>query len=41
MLVLAVANYGSDQYLKHNKNLLLAERGTELLRQVEQLDEEE
>ncbi len=41
VLVAAVANYGSEQYLKHNKSLLLFERNTELLRQIEQLDETE
>ncbi len=40
VLVAAVANYGSEQYLKHNKNLLLSERRTDLLRQIDQLDED-
>lgn len=41
VLVSAVAKYGSEQYLKHNKNLLISERETTLLRQIEQLDEGE
>ncbi|MBR0405832.1 MAG: AAA family ATPase [Eggerthellaceae bacterium] len=41
VLVAAVANFGSEQYLKHNKNLMLSERNTDLLRQIEQLEEDE
>ncbi len=41
VLVAAVANFGSEQYLKHNKNLMLSERNTDLLRQIEQLEDDE
>lgn len=40
VLVSLVASYGSGQYLKHNKSLLLSERGLDLLRQVELLEED-
>ena len=37
VLVQAVVEHGSQQYLKHNKALLLSERNTQLLQQVEEL----
>lgn len=40
VLVSLVASYGSGQYLKHNKSLLLSERGLDLLRQVEMLEDD-
>ena len=40
VLVSLVASYGSGQYLKHNKSLLLSERGLDLLCQVELLEED-
>ena len=41
VLVAAVASFGSEQYLKHNKNLMISERNIDLLRQIEQLEEDE
>lgn len=40
VLVSLVASYGSAEYLKHNKSLLFAERGLDLLRQAEMLEGE-
>lgn len=37
-LVSVVANYGSAEYMKHNKSLLFRERGVDLLKQVEGLE---
>lgn len=39
-LVRAVAAYGSEQYVQHNKDLLLDERKVDLLRQIDSLDKE-
>lgn len=38
-LVAVVANYGSDEYMKHNKSLLFKERGLDLLKEVESLED--
>ena len=41
VLVAAVASYGSDAYLRHNKSLLFGERQLGLIKRIEALDEGE
>ena len=41
VLVAAIASFGSEHYRKHNKNLMISERNIDLLRQIEQLVEDE
>ena len=33
-----VGQYGSEQYMKHNKSLLLTDRGLDLLSEIQSLD---
>ena len=33
-----VGQYGSDQYMKHNKSLLLTDRGLDLLSEIQSLE---
>lgn len=37
LLIRMVANHGSEQYMKHNKNLLFTERGLGLLEEINEL----
>ena len=41
LLVKFISEYGSDQFIRHNKNLLFAERGLDLMQAVEALRAEE
>ena len=38
LMVRFVGQYGSEQYMKHNKSLLLADRGLQLLSEIQSLD---
>ena len=38
VLVRMVAAHGSEQYMKHNKSLLLTDRGLDLLSEIQSLD---
>lgn len=39
LLVRLVSNYGSAEYVKHNKSMLFTERGVELLKEIESIEE--
>ena len=39
LLVRLVSNYGSAEYVKHNKSMLFTERGVEWLKEIESIEE--
>lgn len=41
LLIKFVSEYGSDQFIKHNKSLLFAQRGLDLMQAVEAMRAEE